>query len=67
MKKRFLLKHSNKLSKKYPGMYISVVDGKMVAMDKNMISVFKKAKKKFPKRGVSISYIPRKEELVSLL
>jgi len=32
-----------------------------------MVNVFKKAKEKFPRKRVSISYIPRKEELVSLL
>ncbi|MBL7170031.1 MAG: hypothetical protein ISS48_03355 [Candidatus Aenigmarchaeota archaeon] len=67
MKKRFLLKHSHELSKKHLGMYISIVDDKMVAIDKNMVVVFNKAKEKFPKKEVSISYIPRKEELVTLL
>ncbi len=66
MVKDFLLKHSQELSKKYPGKYIAVVDSKLVAIGNSNLEVFKKAKEVYPKKMVSISYIPRKDELVTL-
>ena len=67
MEKDFLSEHSQDLSKKYPGKYIAVVDNKLVSIGWNEVEVFKSAKKKYPKKMVSISYIPRKDELVTLL
>lgn len=65
--KDFLVEHSQEFSKKYPGKYIAVVDNKLVAIGSSNLEVFKKAKEQHPKRMVSISYIPRKDELVTLL
>lgn len=67
MQREFLLEHSQELSKKYAGKYIAVVDNKMIAVGNSNLEVFKKAKEIYPKKMVSISYIPRKDELVTLL
>lgn len=67
MNKDFLVEHSQELSKKYPGKYIAMVDNKLVAVGISNLEVFKKAKAKHPKKLVSIAYIPRKDELVTLL
>lgn len=66
-KEDYFFLHSEELSKKYPGKYIAVVDNKLVAIGKSNIEVFRRAKQKYPKKMVSISYIPRKDELVTLL
>jgi len=63
----FLLKNSNKLSKKYPGYYIGVVGNKLVSVKKSSIETFRSAREKHPKGLVSVFYIPRKDELVTLL
>lgn len=65
--KDFLLEHSQELSEKYAGKYIAVVDNKLVAIGRSNLEVFRKAKEKHPTKMVSISYIPRKDELVTLL
>lgn len=67
MEKNFLLEHSQELSKKYPGRYIAVVDDKLVAISQSEVEAFRTAKKKHPDKLVSLSYIPRKDELVTLL
>ena len=67
MARNFLSEHSQELSRKYPGMYIAVVDNKLAAIGGSNLEVFKKAKKGHPKKLVSIAYIPRKDELVTLL
>ena len=63
----FLVKHSQELSKKYPGKYLAMVDDRLVSIGNSNLEVFKKAKEKYPKKLISISYIPRKDELVTLL
>ena len=67
VEKGFLSEHSQELFKKYPGKYIAVVDNELVAVGRSSIEVFKKAKEEYPTKMVSISYIPRKDELVTLL
>lgn len=65
--KDFLVEHSQELSKKYPGKYIAVVDNKLVAVSESEVEAFNSAKEKYPDKLVSLSYIPRKDELVTLL
>lgn len=67
VQKDFLFEHSQELSKKYPGKYIAVVDNKLVSVSPSEVEAFKEAKKKHPDKLVSLSYIPRKDELVTLL
>jgi len=63
----YLLKHSQELSKRYTGKYVVVVRDKVAAVDRSAVQAFKKAKKKFPKEEIGIFYMPRKEEIVTLL
>lgn len=63
----FLLKHSQEWSKRYPGKCIAIVGDKLVAIGRDRIEVYQKAKKKYPKEEISISYIPTPEETVTLL
>jgi len=63
----YLLKHSQKLSEKYPGKYIAVVRDKVVAVSRSAMVVFKEAKKKFPEGEIAIFYMPTDEETVTLL
>ncbi len=63
----FLLKHSQEWSRKYPGKCIAVVGDELVAVGRDRVEVYKKAKKKYPKGKISISYIPTEEETVTLL
>ena len=62
-----LLKHSQEWSEKYPGKCVAVVGDKLVAVGRDRIEVYKKAKRKYPKEEISISYIPTPEETVTLL
>ncbi len=63
----YLLKHSQELSKKYPGKYVSVVGNKLISVSNSALEAFKKAKKKFPNKRICIDYIPTEEETVTLL
>ena len=63
----FLLKHSQKLSEKYPGKYLAIVDNEVVAVSNSGHEAFKKAKNKYPHRKVHITYMPTDEEMVTLL
>lgn len=63
----FLLKHSQRWSLKYPGKHIAMVNNEIVAIGDSELKVFKKAKEKYPKKEVSIAYIPTDEEMVTLL
>lgn len=67
MAESFLVGHSQELSKKYPGKYIAIVDNKLVAIGESEVEVFKAAKQKHPDKLISLSYVPRKDELVTLL
>jgi len=63
----FLLKHSQEWSEKYPGKCVAIVRDKLIAVGRDRIEVYKKAKQKFPKQKISIFYIPTEEETVPLL
>lgn len=61
------LKHSQEWSQKYPGKYIALVNNKIVAIGESELEIFKKAKEKYPKKEVSIAYLPTDEEMITLL
>lgn len=63
----FLLKHSQALSQKYPGKYLAIVDGDVVAVSSSGHEAFKKAKATYPEKKVHITYMPLDEEMVTLL
>lgn len=63
----FLLKHSQEWSLKYPNKYVAIVDNRLVSVNNSAVNAFKEAKKKYPDKEVCITYIPTKEEVVTLL
>lgn len=67
MQKSYLLEHSRRLGKKYPGKCVAFVNGELVAVGEDGLEVFKKAKEKYPEKEISIAYIPTKEETVTFL
>jgi len=67
MTKDFMAANSKQLAKKYPGKYVAIVNNKLAAVGNSNLDVFKNAKKSYPGKMVSIAYIPRKDELVTLL
>ena len=64
---KFLLKHSQEWSEKYPGKCVAIVGNELAAVGRDRIEVYQKAKKKHPKEEISICYIPTPEETVTLL
>lgn len=63
----YLRRHSEELSRKYPGKYIAVVDEKVVAADISPFIAFNKAKEKAGKKEIAIFYMATDEEMVTLL
>ncbi len=66
-KESYLLKHSRELSEKYPGKCVAIINNKLVAVGRDRIEAYKKAKKKYPKGKLSIFYMPTDEETITLL
>ncbi len=63
----YLKKHSEELSRKYPGKYVAVVDGKVIAVDISPIIAFNAAKEKVGNKEIAIFYMATDEEMVTLL
>lgn len=63
----YLRRHSEELSRKYPGKYIAIIDGNVVAADRSPLAAFNKAKKKAPNKEIGIFYMATDEEMVTLL
>ena len=63
----YLRRHSEELSRKYPGKYIAVVDGKVVAADLSPLAAFNKAKEKAGDKAIAIFYMATDKEMVTLL
>jgi len=63
----FLLKHSQELSEKYPGKHIAVAEDNVVAVDSYAVNAYKKAKKKFTCKEISMFYMPTDEETITLI
>lgn len=54
--------------RKYPGKYIAVVDGKVMAFGKSRLAAFKKIEKKIPSgKEVGLFYIPSRDQYPFLL
>ncbi len=66
-KESYLAKHSKELSEKYPGRCVAIINNKVVAVGRDRIEAYKKAKKKYPKGRLSIFYMPTDEETITLL
>ena len=63
----YLRKHSEELSRKYPGKYIAVVDGQVVAADLSPLTAFNNAKGKAAGKEIGIFYMATDEEMVTPL
>lgn len=63
----YLQEHSEELSRKYPGKYVAVVDGKIVAVASSAAIAYKKAKERAEKKEIAIFYISSDEERVILM
>lgn len=50
------------LFKKYSGMRVALVDGKVVAATHDAYISYQLAKKKYPKKQISIFHVPRRED-----
>jgi len=59
--------HSKEFSEKYAGMYIGIIENKVVIVNEDFGKVFQKVTEKYPKKIPRISYIPRKDELELLI
>lgn len=66
METEYLLKHSEELSK-YRGKCVSIVKGKLVAIGRDRLEAYQKARREYPKEKIAIFYIPTEDEMVPLL
>ena len=66
MEMGYLLRHSEELAK-YFGKCVAIVRDELVAVGKDRVEAYKKAKQKYPKEKIAIFYIPTEEETVPLL
>ncbi len=57
-----LTKIPKNIFKKYPGEQVAIIDGKVVAVSKDVSHVYNIAKKKYPNKKISIFAVPRKED-----
>ena len=62
----YLLRHSEELSK-YFGKCVAIVRDELIAVGKDRVEAYKKAKQKYLKEKIAIFYIPTEEETVPLL
>lgn len=63
----YLQKYSEELSRKYPGKYVAIVDGEIVAVASNALIAFKKAKEKMGGKEIAIFYISSDDERTILI
>jgi len=63
----YLLEHSQEFSERFPGKYIAILTNEVIAVSDSGLEAFKRAKEKYPKEEIHISYIPTEEELITLL
>jgi len=63
----YLLKHSQELSDRFSGKYVAIVGDEVIAASDSGLEAFRRAKGKYPEAEIHVSYMPREEELVTLL
>ena len=51
----------------YAGNYVAVVDENIAAVGKTQLEVYKKAKQLYPKKMVTLIYVPTKKETITFL
>ncbi len=62
----YLKRHSEELSRKYPGKYVAIVDENVVAVDHSPLIAFNKAKSIAGDREIAVFYMATDEETVAL-
>lgn len=66
METEYLLKHSEEISK-YRGKCVSIVKSKLVAVGRDRLEAYQKARREYPKEKIAIFYVPTEDEMVPLL
>ncbi|MDP3640586.1 MAG: DUF5678 domain-containing protein [Nanoarchaeota archaeon] len=56
-----------KIPKKYAGKYVAFINKEIVSSGRTSVEAYKKAKGQFPKRIVSLTYVPTKKETITFL
>ena len=55
---------SHEEMRKYPGQYVAVINGKVVASGKNLYRKIEELEKKHPSKKIIITYIPTEDLLI---
>ena len=66
METEYLSRHSEELIK-HRGKCVSIVKGKLVAIGRDRLEAYEKARREYPKEKIAIFYIPTEDEMVPLL
>ena len=60
----WLCEHQAEFEKKYPGMFLAIVDNKVVFVARDLVTADKEAEKKCPGKPSLATYIPKSKEEV---
>ena len=63
----WLCEHQAEFEEKYPGMFLAIVDNKVVSVARDLVTADKEAEKKYPGKPSLVTYIPKSEKEVQLL
>jgi len=55
------------ISKKYAGQYVALVEQKLIASGRTGLEVYNKAKQLYPKKMITLMYVPTKQETITFL
>lgn len=56
-----------RIPKRYVGKYVAFINRQIVSSGKTSLEAYKKAKELFPKKMVSLTYVPTKKETITFL
>ena len=65
--KKWIQRHFKELVDNYPGKYVAVFDNKIITSGLSSKDVQEEAQKRYPNKKLSLTLVPRKEELNCLL
>lgn len=55
------------IPRKYAGQYVALVEQKLITSGRTGLEVYNKAKKLYPKKMITLMYVPTKRETVTFL
>ena len=55
------------ISKKYAGQYVALIEQKIITSGRTGLEVYTKAKKIYPKKMITLMYVPTKRETITFL